>query len=381
VGFCVLAGRTCPVRRLSIAVLTVIVVTIGFSHSTFTLQASASSHTPAFVAKTTKGLSARLDGVLNAATRKKAFSGTVLVARHGTVVLSKGYSFADWRHHVRNTPTTQFHIQSLTKQFTAMAILILQERGKLSVREHMCTYIKACPSNWKPITIQELLSQSSGLPEYVFVPPASEYSKPKTPEQLLGYVKGLPLDFSPGTQWEYSNTNYIPLGLIIEKVSGKSYGDFMAQNIFGPLGMTDTGLNHAGLRLPRQAVGYHRWRVEAQYVDPSWFYSQGGLYSTVGDLYKWDKGLNTEKLVSRKSLNQMFAPQVIRGSGAYGYGWYIDTINGHRVHWHEGGALGWASYNALYPDDQVTIVVLSNLATVDVVSLAEGLGRIVLSVK
>ncbi len=167
-------------------------------------------------------------------------------------------------------PWTRFRIGSITKQFTAMAILILQERGKLHVTDHICLYIPACPQDWQPITIAQLLTHSSGIPDYTnfpgFVP---TWTQPTTPEELISRFKNMPLEFAPGSRFSYSNSGFILLGYIIERVSGESYATFLQGNIFAPLKMNNTGYDVAFPALPQHATGYYRGYIKPDPYDPS----------------------------------------------------------------------------------------------------------------
>ena len=316
----------------------------------------------------------------------KGFSGSVLIARGGKVLLSKGYSMADWQQQLPNTPHTRFHVGSLTKQFTAMAILLLQEQGKLHVQDHVCTYVMDCPPAWQPITIHHLLTQTSGILASNLPTPL-----PSSPQQFIALYKNLPLNFPAGTQFVYS-TDYLLLGYIIQQVSHEPYAEFVQQRIFAPLHMRKTDFDPAYPSLPNQATGYDVWQIPVTPTDldrslPSgWSFllAGAGLESTVEDLYRWDQALYTHTLVSASSLEQMFTPYISLcpsipwcppplTSSAYGYGWFIAKEPGRRVMWHGGRWNGFMAYIGRYPDDKTTIIVLSNLSTVDAFGLASEL--------
>ena len=221
------------------------------------------------------------------------FSGAVLVARQGDVLLSQGYGLADREQNLPNMAQTRFRLGSITKQFTAMAILILKARGKLDVKDPICNYITDCPSTWEGITIDHLLTHTSGIPDLISLPDyRSTLATPSPPKQTIARFKDLPLDFQPGEKWSYSNSGYIVLGYIIERTSGQSYEDFLQQSIFTPLNLSNTGYDHNSSSL---AVGYpdRHSTLPAEFIDMSIPYAAGALYSTVEDLYRWEQALST----------------------------------------------------------------------------------------
>ena len=238
------------------------------------------------------------------------FSGSVLIAQHGHVLLSKGYGLADRAQKTPNGPQTRFGIGSNTKQFTATAILMLEVQGKLKVTDRICAYIPQCPSAWGGITIKELLTHTSGIPDYLALPDFVDYAhQPSTPLQIIAHFRDVPLDFAPGTTWKYSNSGYILLGYIIEQVSGLSYEAFLQKYIFTPLNLSDTGYNHNSNGV---AMGYPDGysATPAEPFDPSVPYAAGALYSTVEDMNRWEQALTTDALLPAASRAEMFAPQV-----------------------------------------------------------------------
>lgn len=341
-------------------------------------------------------LASQVDTSLTRDVEDEQFSGSVLIARAGKVLFSKGYGMADWGQHVPNTPHTEFRIGSLTKQFTAMAILLLQERGKLHVQDHICLYVPHCPAAWQPITIHHLLTHTSGIPNYTDVSDF-DFTQPATPEQLIAHFIDKPLAFQPGTQYSYSNSGYVVLGYIIERVTGEPYALFLQHTIFTPLQMRNTGYDQNHPPLPEHATGYQDWQyvpfaelVKAQYIDMSWPFAAGGLYSTVEDLYRWTQALSTTVLVSQKSLDAMFTPYIsicpsagcsgpFFESAGYGYGWIIATEQApyRQVIWHNGSMPGFKAYIGLYSASKTTIIVLSNLASTNVLEIAASLESIV----
>jgi CubicO group peptidase (beta-lactamase class C family) len=324
----------------------------------------------------------QVDRLLTNMVAYKQFSGSVLIAHDDQVLLSKGYGIADLDDHAPNTPHTRFYLGSTTKQFTAMAILILQERGKLHVGDQLCAYIAHCPPAWQPVTIHELLTHTSGIPQLNNSP--FSYA---SPQAWIASYDAIPLAFIPGREFSYCNICYQILGYVVEQASGEPYSVFLQQAIFHPLQMRDTGFDPNYYSLPDHANGYARWQVKSVSlgwsVAPQWsfLFGSGLLYSTVEDLYRWDQALYTHTLISQQSLDEAFNPYIASqyAGSSYGYGWFIAKAPapGHRLIWHDGRVDGFRTYIGRYPDDRVTIIVLSNLATVDELALASSLEQIV----
>lgn len=295
------------------------------------------------------------------------FSGTVLVAKGDDVLLDRGYGMADYDKHIKNNSQTVFEIGSITKQFTATAILMLQEKKLLNVQDKLSKYISDYPNGDK-IKIYNLLTHTSGIDEYA----KSEDDLIKkaylsyTPLKLIESFKNKPLNFNPGTKFEYSNSNYILLGYIIEKVSGMKYEDYIEKNIIKPLKLRNTGTlgslsNQAGIK--NKAIGYlnidtisHKYK-KGYKIDGSYPYAAGEIYSTVEDLYRWNKALNEGKLINKQSLDQMFTPYL----SDYGYGWYIDKLNDKdKIVFHGGSIPGYTSFIERDINKKYVIIVLSN---------------------
>ena len=326
-----------------------------------------------------------------------SFSGMIFVAQKGKVLISQGYGLADRELDVPNTAQTKYAIGSISKSFTAMAIMILQQRGQLTVQDPLCNYIADCPATWKPITLHHLLTHTSGIHNYTDLYPELKNKLniclEHKPEEVIAYFKDLPLDFAPGSRWSYSNSGYFLLGLVIEKVSGESYETFVQKNILQPLAMSESGYDRSSAILKNRASGYSIDRpyydiVNAPCWDVSLLLGAGGLYSTVTDLYKWDQALYTDQLVSKESMNTIFTSTVPIPPGlgfpdgaAYGYGWIISRHLGHQLVEHSGGVNGFVADLARYPDDQVTIIVLSNTDWEKPDQISKGLAGILLEVK
>jgi len=242
------------------------------------------------------------------------FSGSVLIAKGDEVLVRKGYGLANIEIDVPNTPKTKFRLGSVTKQFTAMAILQLQEDELLSVNDPLSKFIPDYPEGDK-ITIHHLLTHTSGIPNLTDFPELEKIKKIKTPiEEIIKIFKNEQLEFAPGEKHQYSNSGYTLLGYIIEKASGKTYEEYLKENIFIPLNMKDSGYDHYNTVLLNRASGYSPGKdgiVNAKYIDMSIPFGGGCLYSTVGDMYLWDRALYTDKLLSESSLNEMFTPFLV----------------------------------------------------------------------
>jgi len=321
-------------------------------------------------------------GYLDGLVREHQFSGAVLVERDGRVLMQGGFGLADAARHLPDTATTRFRIGSLTKQFTAVAILQLQDEGRLRATDPACRFLSSCPAAWRRVTVAELLTNSSGIPDYVSLPGYSRLSRQHlTPAQIAALVASEPLLFRPGTRWSYSNTGYVLLGMIVTRVSGLSYAAFLTRHVFAPLRMRDTGYD-VNNPPPGHATGYAGWQQPAPYIDMSVPYAAGALYSTTADLSRWDDALMGDgpRIVRPATLLEMFRPriQVVPedpGEGWYGYGWFIDE-NGTEYD-HDGLINGFASVNAIFPAARAEIIVLSNLQTADVRTITERLAALI----
>jgi len=346
-----------------------------------------------------------IDKILSFLTEAESFTGAVLVARNGKVLLSRGYGLADRDKNLPNTPQTKYRISSITKQFTAMAILILQARKKLQVQDPVCRYVPDCPAAWQDITIHHLLTHTSGIPDFTDFPDYdTTRTAPSSPLQTIARFKDQPLDFKPGEQWSYSNSDYILLGYIIEQASGQAYETFLQQTIFEPTQMKNTGYDHNDASLATGYTGFYDHWEKAADMDVSIPYSAAGLYSTTEDLYRWDQVLDTEQVASQELLHLMFTPQVSTPAGnlSYGYGWFVGEMNHHLLVGHGDGFLsfvaarqsytsnsgngpqgnndieGFAAEIRRYIDDKVTIIVLSNRDTTNVGTICDQIVQAVL---
>jgi CubicO group peptidase (beta-lactamase class C family) len=304
----------------------------------------------------------RMDQIVQSYVSDKKFMGTVLVAKGDQVLLSKGYGSANLEWSIPNTPSTKFRLGSLTKQFTAASILLLEQQGKLKTDDLVKKYVPNAPAAWDRMTIFNVLTHTAGIPNFTSFPDYPTFSlSAMTPEKLVGTFLTKPLDFQPGEQWSYSNSGYALLGYLIEKVSGQTYEKFLQENIFTPLAMKDSGYDSNTAVITRRAMGYNAPPngaiANAGYVHMSVPFSAGALYSTTEDLLKWEQGLFGGKVISTRSLEKMTTP--FKNNYAFGVG--VQTVNGHKLVDHNGGIQGFNTHLSYYPNDKLTVAVLSNL--------------------
>jgi CubicO group peptidase (beta-lactamase class C family) len=304
---------------------------------------------------------ARMEQVIQSHVASGTFMGTVLVARDGSVVLDKAYGMANLELDVPNTPDTKFRLGSITKQFTAAAILLLEERGKLKIDDPVKTYLADAPMAWDRVRVFNLLTHSAGIPNFTSL---ADYSTIKlsarSAESAYTAIKDRALEFGPGEKFSYSNSGYVVLGAVIEKVSGQSYENFIVENIFKPLGMNDSGYDSNTEIIKRRASGYMRTPAgyrNAGYIHMSVPHAAGALYSTTRDLLKWQQALFAGKVVSKASLDRMITPF----KDGYALGVVSQTQKGRAVIAHGGGIDGFNTHLAYYPDTKTVIVALSNV--------------------
>ena len=306
-------------------------------------------------------LQQKLDDYMQALSKHSGFNGVVLVAKNGTILLEKGYGFRDAATKVNHTENSVFQIGSVTKQLTAAIILALEKEGKLSVKDKLSKYFPEYAHASK-ITVEDLLHHVSGIYNYTndkdFM--QNRVTQPLTEAAFWNLIKDKPLDFEPGTQYNYSNSGYSILGYIIRKVSKQPYETIVRQRIFQVAGMTHSGFDFTNFRSPEKSTGYSLFNKEtaipAPIVDSTVAYSAGAIFSTVRDLYKWNTALNSGKIISAADLERAYKPY----KQNYGYGVGIDSIFGKRRISHGGGIHGFVSYLTYVPADQVTIALLSN---------------------
>jgi len=287
---------------------------------------------------------------------------SIAIARNGAILYANGYGYRDVRKRAPADPGTVYNIASMTKQFTAVAILLLQEDGKLSVDDSLVRYLPDYRYA-RQITLRELLNHTSGIPDYSIVDGVPHKA---TAAQFVDLIKNAPLDFSPGSRFEYSNTNYVILGMIVEQVSGESYGSFLARRVFRPLGLRSTSARMIPHDLPDGAVGYTYAGgkiVEAPQTADDLGYGDGTVDASVTDLVHWDAALDNGRVVSRASWREMTFSPLSHGygmRGGYGFGLDLGHLYGRRYIFHQGLNVGFAGENATFPDDGLEIAALSN---------------------
>jgi CubicO group peptidase (beta-lactamase class C family) len=304
----------------------------------------------------------KIDALVSAYAAINSFNGTVLVTEKGQSVLSKGFGFKNVAKNEMNDASTIFQIGSVTKQFTAISILKLAEQKKLKLSDKLRKYFPGFPKG-DSITIHHLLSHTSGIFNYTnnedFM--MNEATKPASEKKIMALFKDKPLEFSPGTKWAYSNSGYMLLGYIIQKVTKHPYEKVVRQFILSTLKMTNSGFDFVRLKDKNKAAGYFvidgKNTQEANYVDSSASYAAGALYATTADMLKWHEGLLKNKIISRASLEKALTPV----KNNYGYGLIIDSVAGKRQTWHNGGIFGFNSTFRRIEADDVCIVLLNNV--------------------
>jgi D-alanyl-D-alanine carboxypeptidase len=319
----------------------------------------------------------KIDDYVSAQMRQLHIPGLSLaIVREGRIAKAQGYGFANVELKAHATTETVYEIGSNTKQFTAAAIMMLVEEGKVHLEDAITKYFPEAPEAWHGITIRHLLSHTSGIQNHVAIPHWLDvfrtnlaFETAPSRDELLKMFFKLPLEFQPGETWAYDNTGYYLLGIIIEKASGKPYWQFLDERIFKPLGMTATRGTDPRPIVPNRASGYE-WKNDRfenrPILLPAIAFSAGSLLSTVEDMAKWDAALSSEKLLKKSSLDQMWtAPMTNDGADApfnYGFGWFIDNYHGHRLVQHSGGTPGFSSVIYRFLDDKLTIIILTNHA-------------------
>jgi CubicO group peptidase (beta-lactamase class C family) len=326
---------------------------------------------PAPTSTEAPSLEARLDVILGT-----GFNGSALVSKDGKALYAKGLGMAEAATNLPSTPETRFRIGSITKQFTAMAILILESRGLVAQGDPVCDYVETCPKGWEAIKIEHLLAHTSGIANFTDQA-GFDGMRAATPAETVASVAEIPLKWTPGKSFSYTNTGYVLLGMVIEQVSGTTYEAFLQDEIFEPLGMKDSGYEHGDT--PGLATGYSEGFTVAGPLDMSVPYAAGGLYSTVLDLQRWVEAISTDRLAPTAEMARFAAPiaETTDQTGfAYGYGQVVGDDHGSRVVWHNGGINGFYTQLARYPDDHVSIVLLTNReSSPDLWPLAQAIKR------
>ncbi len=346
---------------------------------------------------------AKIDALFSQFSNPREPGYAVLVIKDGKQVFRKGYGVTDLRTLHAIGPTTNFRLASLTKQFTAMAIMLLVHDGKLKYEDRLTDVFPDFPAYGKAITIRQLLNHTSGLMDYEGI---LEKQYPGVPDEKIPQIRDAGVfdllkrqtttKFPPGTRWDYSNSGYVLLGIVVEKKSGMSFGDFLHERIFQPLGMNHTvAYEKAKNEVTNRAYGHTRtagtWR-ETDQSSTSATLGDGGVYTSLDDLEKWDRALTRHTLLTEKEMAPALAPPA-QANGAplqtpdgtvaplYGFGWFLDPYRGHRRYSHYGETVGFRTAIQRFPDDGLTVIVLANRSEVDAPALAESVAGVYLRIK
>jgi CubicO group peptidase (beta-lactamase class C family) len=340
-------------------------------------------------------LSKEVDAAVLLQMKDQRIPGVSLaVVRNGSVIKAAGYGLANVEVSAPANVDTVFAAGSITKQFTAAAVMLLVEQGKVVLDDSIAKYFPEAPIAWKTVTIRHLLTHTSGAPDIfgnteqaLWTKGIIDFHRDYTEDELARAYFAQPLDFEPGTKWSYSNTGYELLGFLIHRVTGRYYGDFFREHFFGPLGMTTTTIISFADIVPNRASGYEvvdgRWKnVRLWQSESTLSNAEGSLLMTVLDLAKWDAALNTERVLRRASLETMWTPVPLDDGSAYpgGMGWFIANVRGHRVVFHTGGGSGFYAVISRYLDDRLTIIAMTNIdeAHADVMKIAGDVAAIYL---
>lgn len=321
--------------------------------------------------------SQKMDDLVSAYAKRNAFNGTVLVAQKGNIIFQKAYGLRDGEARVAHAINDIFQIGSVTKQFTAAIIMQLEAEGKLSVRDKLIKYYPDFP-NSERITIEHLLTHTSGIYNYTkdTALMKNDITKHFSEEQVIATFKNRPLDFEPGTKYSYSNSAYSLLGYIIRKVEKKPYELVVRERILQPLGMSDSGFDFTNLKSAQKSKGYFSLKEgnvsPSPIVDSTIAYSAGSLYSTVGDLYKWERAIYTDKILKQESWKKVFTPF----KNKYGYGWGIDSAFGKMYTSHGGGIHGFTSYLMRFPAEELVIIMLDNASSGGLGAISKSLAAV-----
>jgi len=347
----------------------------------FTLAIMLAGSSPAFLpsalaAQAPPRFAARVDSLVKAEMALQELVGLSLAVIHrGRIVLERGWGFANLEHRVPATPATVYQSGSVGKQFTAGAIMLLVQEGRAGLDDPVTRFFPDAPDQWRAVTIRHLLTHTSGAGDY---PDDFDFRRDYTEDQVRAIVLAQPLAFTPGSEWRYSNFGYVLLGTIIRHVTGKFYGDFLAERIFAPLGMTTARIIAEADIVPHRAAGYRR--EDGVLLNQEWVAptinttADGSLYLTVRDMARWDSALSGTRLFTPASLALIRTPVTLSGGGThpYGFGWRVGEAGGHRYMAHGGSWQGFKSYIVRYPEDGLTVVVFANLAGADPAVVAQG---------
>ena len=325
---------------------------------------------------------AKIDEFVRAEMARQKIPGVAIaVIKNGAVVKIDGYGYANVEHQVPVTPATIFQSGSLGKQFTAVAVMLQVEEGKLALGDSITKYFPDAPPSWRPITVQNLLTHTSGIPDYTAG--TIDYRKDYTEDELVKFAYGLKLEFPAGSRWNYSNTGYLLLGVIVHKVSGSFYGDVLASRVFKPIGMTTARIIDEADIVPNRAAGYRL--VEGKLKNQEWVAprlnttADGSLYFSARDLVAWDTAVRTRAILKPESWTRILTPVHLTSGKTYpyGFGWSIDERGEQPLHSHGGSWQGFKTQFSRFIGDELSIAVLANLAQANPERFADGIAAIV----
>ena len=327
-----------------------------------------------------------VDSLANAfVARREAPGVSVVVIRARDTLVSQGYGMADLENGVAATPHTVYRIGSITKQFTSAAVMQLVEAGRVKLDDPIGVYLPTLPARWRSGTVRQFLNHTSGVPSYTDIGPRwlKRMAENMSPDSLVGLTANDSLWFAPGSKWRYDNTGYVVLGMLVEKVSGKPYDQYLREKFFTPLGLSETMYCYNAAIIPHRAQGYGRdssgWH-NAGFIDMSQPFSAGALCSSALDLSRWNQALATGKVVSAASLREMTTPTGAAAPRHYGFGLVSDSLAGHRIVTHSGGINGFSTINAWFPDDSLSITILPNAEGARPDRLLNAVARVALGV-
>ncbi|MDB6124079.1 MAG: hypothetical protein JWQ71_3072 [Pedosphaera sp.] len=319
----------------------------------------------------------QIDALFHDYAQPNSAGASLMVIKDGKKLFVKSYGLANVEDKVSATPDSNYRLASVSKQFTAMSIMILADRQKLSFDDPITKYFPEFPAYGKEITIRHLLNHTSGLVDYEDIIPQGTTIPVLDINVLRLLQQQEKTYFPPGSQFRYSNTGFAFLALIVERVSGQTFAAFLHDNIFKPLHMDNTLAYEQGVScVANRAYGYTKQQDSFQRTDQSLTSSvlgDGGIYSSVNDLYKWDQSLYTTQLVSKKTLDEAYTPGKSTEHGdhiKYGFGWYLTDYHGRRNIWHSGDSIGFRTHITRFPDQKVTVIVLSNRSDAKLTELA-----------
>ncbi len=325
-------------------------------------------------------IASRVDDFIRGEMLSQHIPGLSLVVdKDGQITLAKGYGLANVELEVPVKPETVFQSGSVGKQFTATAVMMLVEEGKIDLEDRVSKYFTNAPAAWADIRVRHLLTHTSGLGDY---PKDFDFRRDYTEDELLTHLMKTPLAFQPGEKWSYSNVGYATLGILIGKVTGRFYGEFLKDRIFIPLGMTTARIISEADIVPNRASGYRL--VKGELMNQTWVSptmnstADGSLYLTVYDMAKWDAALYGDKLVKKTSLDQMWTPVTLNDGKThpYGFGWFVVDVRGHRLIHHGGSWQGFHCGIQRFVDDKLTVIAFDNLAGSNLEKIIRGVAAI-----